>query len=72
MTQYAALESDRVREFKQVNEEIAGLTRLVAELSLDKAGCRMCCQKSSPVRVLEAGGAPRASVPRLQGAAGLF
>ena len=35
--QYAGLESDQVRELRQVVEENARLKRLVAELSLDKA-----------------------------------
>ncbi len=35
--QYAGLESDQVRELKQVVEENARLEKLVAELSLDKA-----------------------------------
>lgn len=35
--QYAGLESDQVRELKQVLDENARLKRLVAELSLDKA-----------------------------------
>ena len=35
--QYAGLQSEQVREFKQVTEENARLKRLVAELSLDKA-----------------------------------
>ena len=35
--QYAGLESDQVRELKQVVEENARLKKLVAELSLDKA-----------------------------------
>lgn len=35
--QYSGLESDQVRELKQVVEENARLKRLVAELSLDKA-----------------------------------
>lgn len=35
--QYAGLESDQVRELKQVVEENARLKILVAELSLDKA-----------------------------------
>ena len=34
--QYAGLESDQVREFKQLAEENARLKKLVAELSLDK------------------------------------
>ena len=36
--QYAGLETDQVREFKQLTEENARLKRLVAELSLDKVG----------------------------------
>lgn len=35
--QYAGLQSDQVREFKQLQDENARLKRLVAELSLDKA-----------------------------------
>src|SRR5512144_1955011 len=35
--QYAGLESDQVREFRQLAEENGRLKRLVAELSLDKA-----------------------------------
>lgn len=35
--QYAGLESDQVRELKQLQDENARLKRLVAELSLDKA-----------------------------------
>jgi putative transposase len=34
--QYKGLESDQVRQFKQLQEENARLKRLVAELSLDK------------------------------------
>ncbi len=33
---YAGLESDQVRQYKQVQEENVRLKRLVAELSLDK------------------------------------
>jgi len=33
---YAGLESEQVREFKQLQEENAKLKRLVANLSLDK------------------------------------
>ena len=33
---YAGLESDQVRQYKQVQEENARLKRLVAELSFDK------------------------------------
>ena len=35
--QYAGLESDQVRELKQLQDENARLKKLVAELSLDKA-----------------------------------
>ncbi len=35
--QYAGLESNQIREFKQLSEENARLKKLVAELSLDKA-----------------------------------
>ncbi len=35
--QYAGMESDQVRELKQLQDENAGLKKLVAELSLDKA-----------------------------------
>ena len=35
--QYAGLEADQVREFKQLAQEDARLKKLVAELSLDKA-----------------------------------
>ena len=34
--QYAGMESDQVRELKQLQDENARLKRLVAELSLDK------------------------------------
>ena len=35
--QYAGLQSDQVREFKQLQEENTRLKKLVADLSLDKA-----------------------------------
>jgi putative transposase len=35
--QYAGLQSDQVRELKQLQDENARLKRLVADLSLDKA-----------------------------------
>lgn len=38
--QYAGLESNQVRELKQLQDENERLKRLVAELSLDKAICR--------------------------------
>ena len=46
--QYAGLESDQVREFKQVIEENAGLKRLLAELSLDKAVLQDMLSKKFP------------------------
>lgn len=48
--QYAGLESDQVREFKQVVEENARLKRLVAELSLDKAVLQDVLSKKFPGR----------------------
>ena len=35
-TQYAGLQSDQVREFKQLQDENARLKKVVAELTLDK------------------------------------
>src|SRR5580658_3978504 len=46
--QYAGLESDQVREFKQLQEENARLKRLVAELSLDKAILQDVASKKWP------------------------
>ncbi len=46
--QYAGLESDKVREFKQISEENARLKRLVAELSLDKAVLQDVLSKKFP------------------------
>ncbi len=46
--QYAGLESDQVREFKQLAEENDRLKRLVAELSLDKAVLRDVLSKKFP------------------------
>ena len=53
--QYAGLESDQVREFKQLSDENARLKKLVAELSLDKAGFRTFCHKSFPASAHERG-----------------
>ena len=36
-TQYAGMQSDQVRELKQLQDENARLKKLVSELSLDKA-----------------------------------
>jgi len=46
--QYGGLESDQVRELKQVTEENARLKRLVAELSLDKAVLQDVLSKKFP------------------------
>ena len=46
--QYTGLESDQVRELKQVVEENARLKRLVAELSLDKAVLQDVLSKKFP------------------------
>ena len=46
--QYAGLESDQVRELKQVLEENNRLKKLVAELSLDKAVLRDVLSKKFP------------------------
>ena len=46
--QYAGLESDQVREFKQLAEENARLKSLVAELSLDKAVLQDVLSKKFP------------------------
>jgi len=48
--QYAGLESDQVRELKQVAEENARLKKLVAELSLDKAVLQDVLSKKFPDR----------------------
>ena len=46
--QYGGLESEQVRELKQVVEENARLKRLVAELSLDKAVLQDVLSKKFP------------------------
>ena len=48
--QYAGLESDQVRELKQVVEENTRLKKLVAELSLDKAVLQDVLPKKFPGR----------------------
>ena len=47
---YAGLESDQVRELRQVVEENAQLKKLVAELSLDKAVLQDVLSKKFPGR----------------------
>jgi putative transposase len=46
--QYAGLESDQVREFRQVSDENTRLKKLVAELSLDKAVLQDVLSKKFP------------------------
>lgn len=46
--QYGGLESDQVREFKQLQEENARLKRLVADLSLDKSVLQDVLSKKFP------------------------
>ena len=47
---YAGLESDQVRELRQVVEENARLKKLVADLSLDKAVLQDVLSKKFPGR----------------------
>lgn len=46
--QYAGLETDQVREFKQLADENARLKKLVADLSLDKAVLQDVLSKKFP------------------------
>jgi putative transposase len=46
--QYAGLQSDQVREFKQLQDENARLKRIVAELTLDKVILQDIVQKKWP------------------------
>jgi len=46
--QYSGLESDQVRELKQVTDENVRLKKLVAELSLDKAVLQDVLSKKFP------------------------
>jgi len=48
--QYTGLESEQVRELKQVSEENGRLKKLVAELSLDKAVLQDVLSKKFPGR----------------------
>jgi len=45
---YSGLQSDQVRELKQLQEENARLKRVVAELTLDKAMLQDVLQKKWP------------------------
>jgi putative transposase len=51
--QYAGLQSDQVREFKQLQEETARLKKLVTDLSLDKAILQDVALKNGPARAEE-------------------
>jgi putative transposase len=64
--QYAGLESDQVRELKQVVEENARPKKLVAELSLDKAVLQDVLSKSSPAGAHEGSCSLCRVVTRLQ------
>ena len=46
--EYAGLEPEQAREFKQLADENARPKKLVAEMSLDQAVLRMCLQKKYP------------------------
>jgi len=46
--QYAGMQSDQVREFKQLQEENGRLKKLVAELSLDRAILQDVASKKWP------------------------
>jgi putative transposase len=70
--QYAGLETDQVREFKQLTEENARLKRVVAELSLDKAVLQDVLSKSFPASAHEGGCGLCGAEPRHQRAPGLF
>src|SRR5436190_15393749 len=48
--QYAGMQSDQVRELKQLQDENARLKKLVAELSLDKAILQDINSKNGPAR----------------------
>lgn len=67
--QYTGLESEQVRELKQVSEENGRLKKLVAELSLDKAVLQDVLSKSSPAVAHETGCRLCRRVTRLQPAA---
>lgn len=46
--QYGGLESDQIREFKQLQDENSRLKKLVADLSLDKAVLQDVLSKKFP------------------------
>jgi putative transposase len=69
--EYAGLEPDQAREFKQLADENTRLKRLVAELSLDKAVLQDVLAKNSPASAHERRCSLCDGVSRLQRAAGL-
>lgn len=68
---YAGLESDQVRELKQLSDENTRLKKLVAELSLDKAVLQDVLSKSFPAIAHETGCRLCGFDPPLQPAQGL-
>ena len=54
--QYPGLEVDQVRQLKQLQEENGRLKKLVAKLTLDRAMCRMCCEKTGSALTAPHGG----------------
>jgi len=54
--QYAGLQSDQVRELKQLQDENTRLKKLVADLSLDKTILQDINQKNGSARVEASGG----------------
>ena len=69
---YAGLESDQVRELKQLSDENTRLKKLVAELSLDKAVLQdVLSKKSFPAIAHETGCRLCGGAPPLQPAQGL-
>ncbi len=69
--QYAGLQSDQVRELKQLQEENARLKKLVADLSLDKAILQDINQKNGPARAEATDGGLHRKPLQRQPAAGL-
>jgi putative transposase len=57
---FGGLGVSELRRLRQLEEENRKLKQLVADLSLDKAMCRMCWQKSSEARAAQVAGGPSA------------
>lgn len=62
--QYAGMESDQVRELKQVPDENVRLKKLVAELSLDRVVLQDVLSKKFPASRHQAGGGVNSVPPR--------